>query len=70
MLCEFRLDQGSAVPDHRHPQEQTGYLVSGKLRFRIGERALDAGPGDSWNLPAGQVHGADVLEDSLVIEVF
>ena len=33
LLCEFQLKQGSIIPAHQHPQEQTGYLISGRLRF-------------------------------------
>ena len=27
-------------------------------------------PGDSWSIPGGMPHGAEVLEDSVAIEVF
>jgi len=27
-------------------------------------------PGDSWCVPSGVAHGAEILEDSVVIEVF
>ncbi len=70
LLGEFRLDQGALVPLHQHPQEQTGYLVAGSLRFFIGEETAIANAGDSWSLPAGISHGAEALEDSIVIEVF
>lgn len=70
LLAEVRLDQGSSIPMHQHPQEQTGYLVSGSLRFHIGDRTIIAKPGDGWNIRGGVVHGAEALEDSVVIEAF
>jgi quercetin dioxygenase-like cupin family protein len=70
LLAEFRLSQGSKVPQHSHPHEQTGYLVSGRLRFQMGGKTIDAGPGDAWNIEGNIEHGVEVLEDSLVIEVF
>lgn len=70
LLSEFRLEKGAIVPLHAHPQEQTGYLVSGALRFSIAEETILVAPGGSWNLPSGLVHGAEAVEDSLVIEVF
>jgi quercetin dioxygenase-like cupin family protein len=70
LLSEFKLDKGAVIPKHQHPQEQTGYLISGSLRFSIGEESQIANPGDSWNLPSEIVHGAEALEDSVVIEVF
>jgi quercetin dioxygenase-like cupin family protein len=44
-LTEFRLSGGSIVPQHSHPHEQTGYLVSGKMRFDIGGEIFEALPG-------------------------
>ncbi len=70
MLCEFRIKAGKGVPDHEHPHEQTGYLVKGKLRLFIRDEAMELKPGDSWCVPGGVPHRAEVLEDSVVIEVF
>ncbi len=70
LISEFRLDAGHVLPLHAHPQEQTGYLVAGRLRMTIGGRTREAGPGDSWCIPGGVKHGADVLEDSVAVEVF
>ena len=70
LLAEFRLACGSDLPRHAHPYEQTGYLVSGRLRLHIGVDSFDAGPGDSWCVPADVEHGADVLADAVAVEVF
>jgi quercetin dioxygenase-like cupin family protein len=70
LMTEFVLECGSALPLHSHPHEQTGYLVAGHLRLFIGEEEHDARPGDSWCVPGGVEHGAEVLEDSVAIEVF
>jgi quercetin dioxygenase-like cupin family protein len=69
-LTEVRFRKGAVVPEHRHPHEQTGYLVSGALRFFRGDDEWVALPGDSWNLPGGCPHGAEALEESVVVEVF
>ncbi len=70
MITEFRLDKGALIPEHQHPHEQTGYLVSGSLRFFSGDETVVATPGDSWNLPSNKPHGAEALEDCVVVEVF
>lgn len=70
LLSTIRISKGATIPSHRHPQEQTGYLVSGRLDFIIGDDHFDAGPGDSWNIAGDVPHGATALEDSTVIEVF
>ncbi len=70
LMAEFRLAKGAAVPFHDHPHEQTGYLISGRLDFVVGDETFTAGPGDSWCIPGNLGHSADVVEDSVVIEVF
>ena len=70
LMSEFRLKAGSPLPMHEHPQEQTGYLISGRLRLSIGEETREMGPGDSWSIPRGVTHGAETLEDAVAVEVF
>ena len=70
LMSEFRLKAGSPLPMHEHPQEQTGYLISGRLRLSIGEETREMGPGDSWSIPRGVTHGAETLEDTVAVEVF
>lgn len=69
-LSEFSLEKGSVIPKHRHPHEQTGYVISGRLIFTIGDERFKAEPGDSWNIPGNVEHSVKVLEDTVVIEVF
>ena len=70
LMAEFLLKKGSVLPRHSHPHEQTGYLVSGRIRLSIGTDEHDAFPGDSWCVGSGIEHGAKILEDSVAIEVF
>ena len=70
LLAEFRLKAGAVLPVHRHPHEQTGYLVSGRLRLTVGDETLEAGPGDAWNIPADIDHGGEALADTVAVEVF
>jgi quercetin dioxygenase-like cupin family protein len=70
LLTEFKLEKGSMLPRHNHPHEQTGYLVSGKIRLSIGDEEFDAMPGDCWSIPENVEHGALILADSVAVEVF
>lgn len=70
LLTEFRMAAGSILPPHAHPHEQTGYLVAGRIRFTVDGASFDAGPGDSWCFGGNVVHSAEILEESLAIEVF
>lgn len=70
LMTEFRLKKDSVLPRHSHPHEQTGYLVSGKIRLQIADQSFDCGPGDSWCVAGDTEHGADIIEDAVAIEVF
>ena len=70
LMGQFKIAKGSIIPAHSHPHEQTGVLISGKLRFNVEENIWDAETGDSWCLPPNIEHSAEALEDSIAIEVF
>jgi len=70
LMTEFRLEQGAVLPKHRHPHEQTGYLVSGRMDLTIDGETHAVAAGDSWCIPADAEHGAVAREDSVAIEVF
>lgn len=70
LMAEFRLQKGAALPLHSHPHEQAGYLIKGQLRLTIGAEVHDVLPGDSWCIPGDMLHCAEIIEDSVAIEVF
>ena len=70
LMTKFLLKGGSRLPRHSHPHEQTGYLISGRIRLSIGMDESDLEPGDCWCVPGGVEHGAEVIEDAVAIEVF
>jgi quercetin dioxygenase-like cupin family protein len=70
LLSEFRMDKGAQLPKHSHPHEQTGYLVSGRMHLTIGNETFEVEPGDSWCVHGDVVHQAEILENSVAVEVF
>lgn len=70
LMSEFRLQKGSAIPLHSHPYEQTGYLLSGRIRLFVGASEFDVQPGDSWNIPPDVGHRAEIIENAVAVEVF
>jgi quercetin dioxygenase-like cupin family protein len=70
LFTEFLLKKDRQLPKHAHPQEQTGYLISGRIRLTIGEETFEVEPGDSWCVPGNMEHQAEILADSVAIEVF
>ena len=70
LMGQFTLAKGALIPTHTHPHEQTGMMISGKLRFVVDGQTMEVEAGDSWCLPGGAAHSAEALADSVVIEVF
>lgn len=70
LMTEFLLEKGRQLPRHSHPHEQTGYLVKGHIRLTVGSEEYNVMSGDSWCIPGNVEHGAEVVEDSVAIEVF
>lgn len=69
-MAKFLLAKGADLPLHRHPHEQTGTLVRGHVTFLIDGEEIDTMPGDSWSIPGGVEHAVEVLEDTVIVEVF
>jgi quercetin dioxygenase-like cupin family protein len=68
-LLRFRIEPNGTVPEHSHPHEQIGYIVSGEATFTAdGEtRTLEAG--DAYLLPGDEPHRLDNRGDEPVIGV-
>jgi len=70
-LAAIELEPGTIVPEHSHVNEQTGMLVRGAVRFRIGDETSDLVPGSTWVIPANVPHDVVAGEDgAFLIELF
>ncbi|NCD11662.1 MAG: cupin domain-containing protein [Epsilonproteobacteria bacterium] len=58
------------VPMHSHPNEQSGYVISGKYRLKFNDfdEVLEAG--DSYTIPKNIQHCIEILEEGEVIDIF
>ncbi len=74
MLCEITLKKGAHVEPHRHSNEQMAVVMSGSLKFAVGEGASRreeiVSGGEVLHLPSNVLHGAEVLEDAVVLDLF
>src|SRR5262245_699458 len=73
MLAHVYLKRGCIVPRHVHENEQITYILSGSMRFWLGddlsqEFLLEAG--DVLHIPSNVPHQAEALEDTLDVDVF
>jgi quercetin dioxygenase-like cupin family protein len=69
-MNEFVLQKNTVLPEHNHPNEQIGYLISGKMKLYIGDTNKTLLPGDSWCIQKNIKHKAEILEDSIALEIF
>ena len=70
LMAELKMLKGTRIPTHKHPHEQTGYLLTGRTRLFIDDQVYDCSPGDSWCIPGNAKHGTYAVKDSVVIEIF
>lgn len=52
-------------PPHRHPHEQISYVVSGRVRYFLGDEHADLEPGDMVTIPPDVPHAIQLLSASL-----
>jgi quercetin dioxygenase-like cupin family protein len=69
-IGRFELKQGGIVPAHAHANEQVSIVLSGVLLFRIDGRETVVKAGEVMQIPGHAEHSVEVLEDTLVIDVF
>ena len=69
-VARFELKEGGVVPVHAHENEQVSFVISGALRFTIDGRDIIVRAGELLQIPSHVPHGVDVLEDTLVVDVF
>lgn len=70
MVTKMDFRKGDLVRSHAHPNEQSGYVISGKLRFKFGNFDEVLESGDSYSIPENVKHSIEVLETGTVIDFF
>ncbi len=69
-IGRFELKEGGKVPSHSHANEQISIVLSGVLLFRIEGVETVVKAGEVMQIPGNAVHEVEVLEDTLVVDVF
>jgi len=70
MLCHFILEKNAEIPIHSHKEHQIGYVIKGRLKFITENSEFIAKEGDSYVFDSDEKHGALILENTEVIDVF
>lgn len=70
MVTKMHFKNGDQVPFHNHPNTQSGYVLSGRIRLRMQDIDETLSAGDSYSIPADVEHSIEVLEAGEAIDVF
>lgn len=71
MAVELHFVKGAVGAKHSHPHEQIGYIASGKLIYQEdGSEDKELQSGDTYYVSPNVVHGIQVLEDTVLLDIF
>ena len=65
-----RLDAGSKMPEHQHPQEQIVHILEGRMKLIVNGTLHELTAGDSFYLASNVPHGVETIEDTRVLDTF
>ena len=69
-IARLEVKKGGVVPVHWHENEQVSMVLEGRLKFLLNDGDVIVGPGQTLVLPSMAPHGVEVLEDTVVVDVF
>ena len=70
MVTKMNYKLGDEVPPHSHPNEQSGYVISGEYIIEFNENKEILKSGDSYCIPENVEHKWRVIKAGEVIDVF
>ena len=70
MVTKMNYSTGDKVPFHSHPNEQSGYVISGEYTIEFGEVKAVLKQGDSYSIPKNVEHSLEVIIGGNIIDVF
>ena len=71
MAVELHFEKGAVGAPHSHPHEQIGYVISGRLVYHeegCEDKILVSG--DTYYVAPNAVDGVDILEDTMLLDIF
>ena len=66
-VTEWRDEPGTTYGAHSHAQDQSHWIISGTMKFRVGWEDYILRAGDRDYLPANTEHSAAVAGDEAVV---
>jgi len=70
-LAVVDLEANAGVPEHKHENEQLGFVITGSITMRIGSDERELHPGDTYTIPSNVPHSAYAGPDgATVVDAF
>lgn len=63
------LEPGMEKRPHSHPFEQLAYIITGRVRFEIGDEIVEVGAGEMLRIPPDVVHCGVALGDEVAVNL-
>jgi quercetin dioxygenase-like cupin family protein len=70
MVTKMNFKVGDIVPFHSHPNEQSGYVISGKYLLKLKENNHLLTEGDTYSILENAEHSLEVMEKGNIIDFF
>ncbi len=69
-VTKMNYEADNYASPHQHPNEQSGYVISGRYELTIGNKTYELTAGDTYSIPCNRIHSLKVIEAGNVIDVF
>lgn len=70
-LAVIDLEPNATVPEHKHDNEQLGFVIKGSITMRVGSEKRELHAGDTYTIPSNVPHEAAAGSDgATVVDVF
>ncbi|MDQ0316905.1 cupin domain-containing protein [Amorphus orientalis] len=63
------LQPGMEVRPHSHPFEQLAYILSGRVKFTIGDDVVEVGAGEVVRIPPDVMHCGEPVGDEVAVNL-
>lgn len=70
MMTKMRYRPDNVIPFHSHPNEQIGYVLSGRIRVLTRDSRHELTTGDTYAIPANVEHSIEIIEAAEEVQVF
>ena len=61
------LKPNAVSPEHKHENEQLGFVIRGSMTMRVGNEVLELHAGDTYTIPSDIEHGAAAGPDGCTV---